>query len=141
MNRNLIALATASLVTSMNTRAEPPGALTPELLADLRDGYEMDAGDRARHNAVTNAEINKLALNREIVAGEDGHFSHKIKTKGITNQKSSGRCWMFAGFNAMRPQVIYELGLDGFEWLHCLASVAGLNGAGESLPGGCHGTP
>ena len=116
MNRNLIALATASLVTSMNTRAEPPGALTPELLADLRDGYEMDAGDRARHNAVTNAEINKLALNREIVAGEDGHFSHKIKTKGITNQKSSGRCWMFAGFNVMRPKVINELGLDGFEF-------------------------
>ncbi|MDG1671461.1 MAG: hypothetical protein P8H96_11370, partial [Akkermansiaceae bacterium] len=70
MNRNLIALAAASLVTSMNTRAESPGALTPELLANLRDGYEMDAGDRARHNAVTNAEINKLALNREIVAGE-----------------------------------------------------------------------
>lgn len=116
MNRNLIALATASLVTSMNTRAESPGALTPELLADLRDGYEMDTGDRARHNAVTNAEINKLALNREIVAGEDGHFSHKIKTKGITNQKSSGRCWMFAGFNVMRPKVINELGLDGFEF-------------------------
>ena len=116
MKRNLIALATASLVTSMNTRAESPGALTPELLEDLRDGYEMDAGDRARHNAVTNAEINKLALNREIVAGEDGHFSHKIKTKGITNQKSSGRCWMFAGFNVMRPKVIKELGLDGFEF-------------------------
>ena len=116
MNRTLIALATASLVTSMNTRAESPGALTPELLEDLRDGYEMDAGDRARHNAVTNAEINKLALNREIVAGEDGHFSHKIKTKGITNQKSSGRCWMFAGFNVMRPKVINELGLDGFEF-------------------------
>ena len=116
MNRTLIALATASLVTSMNTRAESPGALTPELLEDLRDGYEMDAGDRARHNAVTNAEINKLALNREIVAGEDGHFSHKIKTKGITNQKSSGRCWMFAGFNVIRPKVINELGLDGFEF-------------------------
>ena len=116
MNRNLIALAAASLVTLMNTRAESPGALTPELLANLRDGYEMDAGDRARHNAVTNAEINKLALNREIVAGEDGHFSHKIKTKGITNQKSSGRCWMFAGFNVMRPKVINELGLDGFEF-------------------------
>ena len=116
MNRNLIALAAASLVTSMNTRAESPGALTPELLANLRDGYEMDAGDRARHNAVTNAEINKIALNREIVAGEDGHFSHKIKTKGITNQKSSGRCWMFAGFNVMRPKVINELGLDGFEF-------------------------
>ena len=116
MNRISIALAAASFVFSMNTRAESPGALTPELLASLRDGYVMDAGDRARHNAVTNTAINKLALNREIVAGEDGHFSHKIQTKGVTNQKSSGRCWMFAGFNVMRPKVIHELGLDEFEF-------------------------
>jgi len=116
MKRNLIALAAAGLVTSMNTHAESPGTLNPELLASLREDYEMDAGDRARHNAVTNNAINKLALNRKIVAGEDGHFSHRIKTKGVTNQKSSGRCWMFAGFNVMRPKVIHELGLEGFEF-------------------------
>lgn len=76
----------------------------------------MDAGDRARHNAVTNVDIKDLALNRSIVAGEDGHFSHKIATKGITNQKSSGRCWMFAGFNAMRPKVIRDHRLEDFEF-------------------------
>ena len=116
MKRTLIALAAASSFLPMNTSAESPGTLTTELLTKLREGYEMDAGDRARHNAVTNTDINKLALNREIVAGEDGHFSHKIKTKGITNQKSSGRCWMFAGFNVMRPKVINELGLEEFEF-------------------------
>ena len=76
----------------------------------------MTDGDLARHNAVTNNAIQDLALNRQIVSGEDGFFSHKVKTKGITNQKSSGRCWMFAGFNVMRPKVIEERGLDGFEF-------------------------
>lgn len=92
------------------------GSLSPKLLKSLRDGYEMKEGDLARHNAITNNSINSLALNRAIVAGEDGFFSHKIKTKGITNQKSSGRCWMFAGLNTMRPQVIRDLKVDGFEF-------------------------
>lgn len=96
--------------------ASSEGALSAEFVESLREGFEMTAEDRARFNAVTNSDINELALNREVVRGEDGFFSHKIKTKGITNQKSSGRCWMFAGFNVMRPKVIHELGVDGFEF-------------------------
>ncbi len=92
------------------------GALTAELVSRLRAGYSLDGGDRARFNAITNADIDTLALNRDIVRGEDGHFSHKVATKGVTDQKSSGRCWMFAGFNVMRPKVIDELQLDGFEF-------------------------
>ena len=88
------------------------GALTSELLSSFREGYKMKSEDLVRHNAVTNNEINKLALNRQIISGEDGNFSHKIKTKGITNQRSSGRCWMFAGLNMMRPKVIHEQGFD-----------------------------
>lgn len=44
-------------------------------------GYEMKSEDLVRHNAVTNKEINKLALNRQIISGEDGQFSHKSKQK------------------------------------------------------------
>ena len=116
MNRSLSAIAATLFLSAMSTHAEPDGALSPELLNDLREGYTMDAGDLARHNAVTNSPINQLALNRQVVAGEDGHFSHKIKTKGVTNQKASGRCWMFAGFNVMRPKVLREQGLDQFEF-------------------------
>ncbi|MCP4848045.1 MAG: hypothetical protein GY899_08885 [Verrucomicrobiaceae bacterium] len=96
--------------------ANPEGGLSAELLSQLRDNYQMDDVDRARFNAVSNSDINKLALNRDIVRGEDGHFSHRIATKGITNQKASGRCWMFAGFNVMRPKVIHDLGLEDFEF-------------------------
>ena len=43
----------------MANDAAAPEALTPEFLASLRAGYEMDSADLARHNAVTN---NKAAL-------------------------------------------------------------------------------
>jgi bleomycin hydrolase len=122
MLMNCHSLATAIVVaTSMMSDpndliANPEGGLSEELLMQLRDNYRMDDIDRARFNAVSNSDINKLALNRDIVRGEDGHFSHRISTKGITNQKASGRCWMFAGFNVMRPKVIHEMGLEDFEF-------------------------
>ncbi|MDF1850537.1 MAG: C1 family peptidase [Verrucomicrobiales bacterium] len=106
------------LMNSRHASAQPgpEGALTPEWIENLQDSFELNEEDRARFNAITNSDINSLALNREIVRGEDGHFSHRIKGKGITNQKASGRCWMFAGFNAMRPRVIHEMGMEEFEF-------------------------
>ena len=102
--------------TSQLTGISHAGELTPDFLTELREGYEMSVVDRACHNAVTNTDINSLALNREVVRGDDGHFSHRIKSKGITNQKKSGRCWMFAGLNALRPQVIRDHDMAEFEF-------------------------
>lgn len=115
INRPFFTLA-VSVLTLLVANADPKGSLTSDLITQLQDGYQLTGSDLARHNAVTNNAINDLALNRQIVAGEDGHFSHKIKTKGITNQKSSGRCWMFAGFNVMRPQIIEKYKLESFEF-------------------------
>ncbi len=94
----------------------PSGELTQDFLAELRDNYEMTPGDRACHNAVTNNSVNALALNRDAVRGDDGHFSHRIKSSGITDQKQSGRCWMFAGLNVLRPQMIRDHGMVEFEF-------------------------
>ncbi len=116
--RHLMAIAATIVFIAMakTTTAETTGALDQKLLSKLRSGYQMNEADRARFNAISNTSIDQLSLNREIVQGEDGHFSHKIATKGITDQKASGRCWMFAGFNVMRPRIIHELGLDSFEF-------------------------
>jgi bleomycin hydrolase len=105
-----------STAQSPSTQTASPGSLTLDFLASLREGYTMSEADRACHNAVTNNEVNDLALNREVVRGDDGHFSHRIKSKGITNQKNSGRCWMFAALNILRPQVIRVHGMAEFEF-------------------------
>jgi len=110
------------MTTNVLNRPEPAtaenveGALTPDFLNDLREGYAMSREDRALHNAVTNNPIDSLALNRDAVRGEDGHFSHRIKQEGVTDQKQSGRCWMFAGLNTLRPQVMREHRMESFEF-------------------------
>jgi bleomycin hydrolase len=45
-------------------------------------------------------------------------FNHKIDTEGkpVTNQHSSGRCWIFALLNCMRVPFCKQHGLDEFEF-------------------------
>jgi bleomycin hydrolase len=91
-------------------------ALTDDVLKQLRGSFKMDAQTRALMNAVTNNELRELALNRELLNEYSDIFNYKIDVKGITNQKSSGRCWLFAGLNIMRPAVIKKYNLSEFEF-------------------------
>ena len=110
----LIILMVSSVITVGETDKE--GGLTPDVIQEISQSFKMDTSTRALMNALTNNEIKKLALNRQMYVAHDNLFNHKIKTKGITNQKSSGRCWLFAGLNTMRPKVIEKYKLKEFEF-------------------------
>mgnify|MGYP002623386021 CR=1 FL=1 len=112
----LFILHASALAESSTPAPANPAALSPQLLDDLRSNFKMDAHTRVIHNAVTNNDIDSLSPNRDIVTGEDGHFSQRIASVGITDQQMTGRCWMFAGLNTMRPKVIAERGLPQFEF-------------------------
>lgn len=38
--------------------------------------------------------------------------------KGITNQLSSGRCWMFTSMNVLRPSIMKKYNLSQFDFSH-----------------------
>ncbi len=104
------------LATATTTLAADDGSITPKMAKSLRDSLKMDGPTRAMQNALTGNDAGKLAVNRSIVQAHNDVFSHKIKAKGITNQKKSGRCWLFASLNIMRPAVIEKYKLEGFEF-------------------------
>ncbi|MCK5454833.1 MAG: aminopeptidase [Calditrichia bacterium] len=85
-------------------------------LEKLRTSFKMDATDKALQNAISNNDINNLVLNREMVNQHNELFNVKIDAKGITNQKSTGRCWMFAGLNILRPAMLKKYNLSDFEF-------------------------
>lgn len=80
------------------------------MLAELRSGYKASSSDKAVRNALNGTSINTLALNAENAAMIDTHFSDRVQTKGITDQKSSGRCWLFTGLNVLRAEAISRNG-------------------------------
>jgi|WetSurMetagenome_2_1015567.scaffolds.fasta_scaffold123765_2 bleomycin hydrolase len=92
------------------------GGLTPKIIDNVEAKVNMDNYTRSIYNALTNTDINNLALNRDILNAQNNLFSNKIKTKSITNQKSSGRCWLFAALNVLRPAVIDKYKIENFEF-------------------------
>lgn len=92
------------------------GALSPKLIERIQSDFVMAPHIRTMYNSITNNSIKKLVLNRDILRQHNEFFSNKVKVKGITNQKSSGRCWLFAGLNSLRPTVVAKHQLKEFEF-------------------------
>ena len=92
------------------------GGISEAMMQQIKKSYEGTTADKAIRNAIGSNDIRKLALNQDNLKGMDTHFSIKVNTKGITNQKSSGRCWLFTGLNVMRAKTIAKHNLGSFEF-------------------------
>ena len=121
MKKLVLAAALAAMCAGFNAYAQQPagnpkGGISAEMLAKISDRYEGNAADKALRNALATTPINTLAMNAENAAMIDTHFSDRVRTKGITDQKSSGRCWLFAGLNVLRAKMIDKYELPGMEF-------------------------
>ena len=94
------------------------GGISPEMLLQIKQSYKGLPSDIAIQNAITNNDISKLAISYQNKNNFDTNFSHKVNSKGITNQKSSGRCWLFTGLNVFRSQIISRYDLKEFKFSH-----------------------
>ncbi len=92
------------------------GGISFEMLNQIKQSYQNSASDKAIRNALGTNGIDQLAINQANRANFDTHFTYKVKSIGITNQKSSGRCWLFTGMNVLRAQMINQYKLDGMEF-------------------------
>lgn len=114
MKRYLLA-AIGLLITSFLSAQS--GSIGSTELNQIRKFYNQnDPATKAITNAITNNDIKSLVVNRENVGKTDHFFKYKIKVNGITDQKSSGRCWMFTSLNTFRQKVSEKLNLRSFEF-------------------------
>ncbi|MEY8311101.1 C1 family peptidase [Oscillospiraceae bacterium 42-9] len=89
--------------------------ITTAELEGFEKGFAADPAKRVAQLAVTANGVNKSATD-PLVQREDRHqFSIQLEAGKITNQKSSGRCWMFAALNTMRVEIMKKLNLETFE--------------------------
>lgn len=91
------------------------GGIDEGMLARIRSGYAGTPEQRAVKNALASNAISALAVNADNLAMCDTHFSDRVATRGITNQRSSGRCWLFTGLNVLRSKMIQKYDLGDFE--------------------------
>jgi len=90
-----------------------------EELNEIRTGFVPDDRTVALQNILTNDnDIRNNTRNWSALGKVDHFFKYKVEVKGITDQQSSGRCWMFTSMNALRPDVMKMLNIDSFDFSH-----------------------
>ena len=114
-----IYLASISMLVALTAWAQKPagdpkGGISASMLQEISTAYEGTPADKALRNAMNSTPINVLAASAEKIAMIDTHFSNEVKTVGRTDQKSSGRCWLFTGLNVLRARMIQKHNLGAF---------------------------
>src|SRR5207302_3558425 len=70
-----------------------------DLLSALHAAFTANPSYRLAQNAVTRNNLDDIALDHRVVFNADHSFSVALDDWGVTDQKQTGRCWMFAGLN------------------------------------------
>ena len=93
-------------------------SITPDVLKQLESQAEATPAERALRNAVQSGSINKLTQLPNNPQATDTWFSVEVLNTGVTNQESSGRCWLFTGTNVLRQRAMKNLGIEKFMFSH-----------------------
>lgn len=110
-------LAGAAVLLGITAVAQPNKGISKDMLDQIKKSYNAnDPSTRAITNALTHVDAKKLAENNAFEGKIDHLFKYKVDVSGITDQKSSGRCWMFTSLNMFRPKAIKQLNVSEFEF-------------------------
>lgn len=112
MKKELIILA--CLCSQLSASAQ---GISSQMLTRFAQANKLTGSEIAIKNALAAGPVSSMALNQDNMVEQDTYFSHSVPSKGITDQKSSGRCWLFTGMNVLRAKMIKEQNLpSGIEF-------------------------
>ena len=102
MKKNLL-FAGALMMASLSMMAQTKvGGISESMIQQMAKNQNGGAANKALFNAIAANNIDDLVKNHANEFPVDTHFSIETPAQSIHNQKSSGRCWMFSGFNVLR---------------------------------------
>ncbi|MBR6445022.1 MAG: C1 family peptidase [Prevotella sp.] len=76
------------------------GGISPQMLQKMEKAQTPT--NKALFNAMAQNNIDALSMNFQNQKPIDTYFNVETPKQSIHDQKSSGRCWMFSGFNVLR---------------------------------------
>ena len=92
-----------------------------EDIRSFSDDFNSSVENVIAQNAVVQNGINNSAINHYSRINNLHQYSIEVDAGKITNQKQSGRCWMFASYNVMRLEVMKKLNLPNMELSQCFS--------------------
>ncbi|PIK51655.1 putative bleomycin hydrolase [Apostichopus japonicus] len=91
--------------------------LTQSQIDEYSKDFYSDSKNLLAQSVAVKFDPLEVSINRDILNSYHHCFQHKVaEVKPVTNQRSSGRCWIFACLNVMRLPFMKELNIDDFEF-------------------------
>lgn len=87
-----------------------------KMLKEFESKFNQDKTNLVITPAIRNYGIDSASLQNDVLNKHNFVFSDEISTGEITNQKRSGRCWMFSGLNVIRIKTMEKLNVESFEF-------------------------
>ncbi|MCH4009345.1 aminopeptidase C [Companilactobacillus sp.] len=84
-------------------------------LADFHENLNHDVSNNALRHAVAEVGIYKAAQNIEAKSKLNPAFNVEVPTGKVTNQKRSGRCWLFSTLTNLRTEFATRYNVKDFE--------------------------
>lgn len=113
---NLFIIALFVFATAVTSAQNSNGKLDKKTIQKIQASFDNTPTNTALINAVTHNSIKSLVKSR----ANEGRINHLINTKvtthGISNQRSSGRCWLYTGLNTLKPMVLAKYDIKDFEF-------------------------
>jgi len=91
--------------------------LDDKIYAENLKDFQNDPKSLLGNRACFKHDLLEMCTTRE-VATVQHVFSNRVELEGkpITNQRSTGRCWIFAALNTIRPLLCKKLNIEEFEF-------------------------
>ncbi|KAJ2367887.1 bleomycin hydrolase [Coemansia sp. RSA 2607] len=95
---------------------KPTMDITLKQLDSYKDEFDADIKNRLATLTISREAYGNALENRDVYLAHPPVFSNKLAIDApITNQKSSGRCWLFAGLNMLRQKMMATYNVEELE--------------------------
>ena len=92
----------------------PLKSFDPNNLEGYNKTLKNDSRVKLLRNSITNNNVDSIFLDRDNIQKLNHAFTNKLKTNTkITDQKQTGRCWIFSFLNMIRIDLIKDMSLPG----------------------------
>ena len=89
--------------------------ISAEVLKNCEENFRSDRANLVAANASVKNGFLEAATDYAALQKLPYTFNIDLKQGSITNQKSSGRCWLFSALNTFRYEIIHRYDLEDFE--------------------------
>jgi len=86
------------------------------MISAFHNAFQSDPSRKVMQNALSSNDLNGLVQNRMHQGKVDHYFDVRLDIQSITDQKKSGRCWLFTTLNILRYPVMQTYRLKEFEF-------------------------